>query len=112
MTREEAIKKLTQLKNKFLDEYIDFDGTTSAYNMAIEALKEEPRIKAKWIEKDVWEPLPWDSSPLSYDTEDYDETTHSERRQHWVCGHCNYDARRSSKPGIKYCPNCGAKMEI
>lgn len=42
MTREEAIKKLTQLKNKFLDEYIDYDGTTSACDMAIEALKERP----------------------------------------------------------------------
>ena len=41
MTREEAIIKLTQLKNKFLEEYIDYDGTTSAYNLAIEALEKQ-----------------------------------------------------------------------
>ena len=47
MTREEAIKKLTRLKNEFLEEYIDFNGTTDAYNMAIEALKQPEIIKCK-----------------------------------------------------------------
>ena len=41
MTKAEAAKKLTRLKNEFLEEYIDFDGTTSAYDMAIEALKKQ-----------------------------------------------------------------------
>ena len=54
MTKEEAIIKLMQLKNKFLDEYIDYDGTTSAYNMAIEALL-QPIIghcaNCKWSEE-------------------------------------------------------------
>lgn len=40
MTREEAIKKLERLKNEFLEEYIDYDDTASAYNLAIEALSQ------------------------------------------------------------------------
>ncbi len=41
MTNEEAIKKLTRLKNEFLEEYLDFDGTVSAYDLAIEALEKQ-----------------------------------------------------------------------
>jgi len=41
MTKEEAIRKLTQLKNKYLDEYVDYDNTASAYDLAIEALEKQ-----------------------------------------------------------------------
>lgn len=39
MTREEAIAKMEQQKNAFLDEYVDYGGVTEAYNMAISALE-------------------------------------------------------------------------
>lgn len=59
MTRHDAIKKLTQLKNKFLDEYIDYDGTTSAYDMAIEALKEPEPITLTYDEKCIFLSAIW-----------------------------------------------------
>lgn len=86
MTREEAIKKLTQLKNKFLDEYIDYDGTTSAYDMAIGALQEPERKKGKWIGKPI--------------------AGYSKVR----CSVCN-DVFLDNAGRWKYCPNCGARME-
>lgn len=39
MTNNDAIRILTEQKNKFLDEWIDYGGVAEAYNMAINALK-------------------------------------------------------------------------
>lgn len=55
MTREEATIKLTRLKNKFLDEYVDYDGTASAFDMAIEAL-----AKMEAIQRVIDMPLLWE----------------------------------------------------
>lgn len=95
MTREEAIKKLTQLKNKFLDEYIDYDGTTSAYDMAIEALSQPERKHGKWIK--------------------------NKEHGYYECSNCKsiqpYDGIYEDNPDkvtywtCDYCPNCGAEME-
>ena len=40
MTREEAIKILTEQKNRFLDEYVDYGRVAEAYDMAFAALVE------------------------------------------------------------------------
>ena len=61
-----------------------------ALDMAIEALKEEPRIKAKWK-------IDWD----------------------WgigTCSHCNHDFDDSDNgyflgSEMRFCPFCGAKMD-
>lgn len=44
---------------------------------------------------------------------------HDEDHQEWYCGHCGtvccYDVGNGTKPslyGLRYCPFCGAKMEV
>lgn len=41
MTREEAISKLQKQKAEYLEEWVDYSGVAEAYDMAIEALKEQ-----------------------------------------------------------------------
>lgn len=62
----------------------------------------------KWIKKEYWKPLPYDTEPLDYDN--YDEKTHSEKVYHYYCSECDRD-EGETKPTDNYCPNCGAKME-
>ena len=85
MTRERK-EAIEQLKWYFEED----DGTGSdsstkkAYEVALEALKEEPRIKAEWID----EPNCW-----------------------YRCSHCG--SHYPSIIGImeyNYCPDCGADM--
>lgn len=44
MTNNDAIRILTEQKNKFLDEWVDYGGVAEAYNMAINALKTDAHI--------------------------------------------------------------------
>lgn len=83
MTNKEAIKKLERLKNEFLEEYLDYDGTTSAYDMAIKALQEPERKHAKW--RDV-----------------------REYCGDFMCSNCE---GLFSTNKYNYCPDCGAKMD-
>lgn len=63
---------------------------------------------SKWITKKVYEPLPWDTGPLSYD--EYDEKTHSEIIERYFCPKCGYDTRSEIEPDFNFCPNCGENM--
>lgn len=45
MTNKEAIRILNEQRNKFMDEWVDFSGVNEAYNIAIQALKEQEAIK-------------------------------------------------------------------
>lgn len=67
--------------------------------------------RGEWIEKEHWVPLARDYEVSSVEYEDYDEKTHSMRKEYWHCSYCDYEASRDTKPQFKYCPNCGAKME-
>lgn len=84
MTREEAIAKINRLRNEYNDQYIDYCGVNEAVNMAIEALKAEPK-RGRWVR----EPNCW-----------------------YRCAVCG-DHYPSIADNMKYnyCPNCGALME-
>lgn len=82
MTREEAIKVL----NSSL-ELSYFDITKEALTMAIEVLEQPEQKKGKWITKKV---AMSDSVECS-------------------CCRLHYD---SWARGFRYCPNCGAEMEV
>ena len=41
MTNQEAVRILNEQRNKFMEEWVDFGGVNEAYNMAIQALKEQ-----------------------------------------------------------------------
>ena len=41
MTNQEAVRILNEQRNKFMDEWVDFGGVNEAYNIAIQALKEQ-----------------------------------------------------------------------
>ncbi len=47
MTNQEAVRILSEQRNKFMDEWVDFGGVNEAYNMAIQVLKEQEA----WIEQ-------------------------------------------------------------
>lgn len=83
--REEAIKQL-----KWYFEKDDGTGADSsikkAYEVAIKALKEEPRIKAKWV---------------------FGTTMN----RGWMkCSNCCVSQTPCGT--FSYCPNCGAEMEV
>lgn len=83
LTREEAIKRIIAEK-VYIEDIPGSDKTVEALEMAIEALEEEPRIRAEWID----EPNCW-----------------------YRCSHCG--SHYPSIIGIieyNYCPNCGADM--
>lgn len=91
MTRKEAIKKLERLKNEFLEEYIDYDDTASAYNLAIEALKEPEQKKGRWIVTGTFDDF-------------------------LKCSCCGYK-KPWNEDTFNFCPYCGvpmveAKMEV
>ena len=45
MTNKEAVRILDEQRNKFMDEWVDFSGVNEAYNIAIQALKEQEAVK-------------------------------------------------------------------
>lgn len=49
LTREEAIKQII-VEKVYIEDIPGSDKTVEALEMAIEALEEEPRIKAEWID--------------------------------------------------------------
>lgn len=50
MKKEEAIKKLQKQKAEYLEEWVDYSGVAEAFDMAINALKEQ--AEWKYVEKD------------------------------------------------------------
>lgn len=90
MTREEAIKKLQKQKAEYLEEWVDYSGVAEAYDMAIEALEQEPVKHGEWVESKIPNEL-------------------------YVCSNCggacwSYDYERTIVKS-NFCPNCGAKMD-
>ena len=86
MTREEAIEQLKVYRACML-----VDGAeVEAYNMAIEALKQEPKT-GRWIEKDGYD------GDTYYDCSECGESWTTIEGTPW-------------NNGMKYCPNCGANM--
>lgn len=49
MTNQEAIRILDEQRNKFMDEWVDFGGVNEAYNIAIQALKEQEAVEPTLI---------------------------------------------------------------
>ncbi len=84
MTRQEAIKKLQERKAEYLDKWVDYGGIEEAYDMAIEALEQEPR----WIS--VKEKLPEEShAVLVYCPERKNiYCACYEEKQWWIVGSC------------------------
>ena len=92
MTREEAIKKLQKQKNEYLEEWVDYSGVAEAFDMAIEALKADPKDtvlckdckhykpsavadRKMCFRKDV------DGIEVCYDFLPYDSCTYGERKE-------------------------------
>lgn len=90
MTREEAIKMLVNAT--YSDEWQGNEDLTTANHMAIEALKQPERKKGEWIlcENPIY------SSFRTVAADPY------------LCTVCNMKNDRQTK----YCPNCGAEMEV
>lgn len=90
MNKTEAIKIL----DKYDLNFCDIDGNpippqdlAEAFDMAIEALEQEPKT-GHWIGID------------DYPHED------------WECNNCGYVIEAFENPNdFRYCPNCGARME-
>lgn len=85
MTREEAIKNLNAHKTEFT---CDFGWNTSvieSLDMAIKALEQKPKT-GRWIEE----------------------------RTYMECQNCNdiWHYQQNQTHRFKFCPTCGAKMEV
>lgn len=93
MTRENAIKQLKD--NRVLCINSETEPFAIAYDMAIKALDQEPQIRPKgyWF---------------------VDERPESNREV--VCSNCDQPIFKYHKLDFdyrpKFCPNCGAKMEV
>lgn len=48
--------------------------------------------RGEWIQKEHWVPLARDYEVSSVDWEDYDEKTHSMKKEYWHCSCCDYEA--------------------
>lgn len=97
MTKEDAIQELRDMLNGDIDEYGEegSEYTCEAVEMAIEALQE--RKTGKWIKR-------------HYVCEDGKLDT-------FICSECRYECCYDAETGVsaddyKYCPDCGAKMEV
>lgn len=86
MTNEEAIKILSNAT--FSDEWQGNEELTTAYLMAIEALKDE-RPKGEWIKKID------DVGFVSY-----------------ICSECGFELELEDCSDSYYCSDCGADMRV
>ena len=88
MTKEEAIKNLKEIKNRYLWNV----GGDDTFDMAIEALENE-RPKGHWI--------------LSQN-QDKEDTDNGNYR--FECSNCGYSDTHSKATEVPYCWHCGADM--
>lgn len=65
---------------------------------------------AKWIDRKRLIPLSLDDAPAHHDH--YDEKANAEIEIYWSCSVCDYEGSRITRPYLKRCPNCGAKMDV
>lgn len=88
MTKEEAITKINKLRNEYNEQYIDYCGINEAVNMAIEALKADPK-HGRW------------------------EYTDYGGVGNWHCSVCHNIVVGAKGASLRtpYCPNCGARMD-
>lgn len=92
MTKEEAIKRLSDQLNTWEVYDPDNQDLREAVEMAMEALKKPWRKKGKWIECKRVCPQFHPDCPSFYSV--------------FCCTSCLKENDRTEK----YCPNCGAKM--
>ena len=85
MTKTEAIEVLKELKQP-TKPFIKVGDDEKAIDMAIEALKQEPRKKGKWKRRIV----------------------DSGYNANWICSECGY--KEMTDFPTHFCPNCGAEM--
>ena len=93
MTREEAIKRLSNQLNTWESYDPDNQDLREAIEMAMEAVQEPGRKKGKWIECQRVSTQFHPDCPSFYSV--------------FVCTSCLKENYRTEK----YCPNCGAKMD-
>lgn len=85
MTRKEAIEELEYIKDSFVSCTLSYD----ALDMAIEALKQKPAVKGKWISE---------NHPVYGD-------------EYCMCSVCKRTRWKwNTVENLKYCPDCGADM--
>lgn len=87
------------------------EETEKALTDAIDEIQAEDvkkNVCGKWIEKEIWRPVPNDIFPIACG-DDYDEITHSEKDTIWICNMCGKE-KDSWKPTDNFCSNCGADM--
>lgn len=101
MTKEEAIKELIAMK-PHIESGMSVVGA-DAYDMAIEALKEQRTGK-------------WEQVTVTYCAELDDKAKEVMAIASMFCPECrryHNEVYLYGNPtyGVKYCPNCGAKME-
>ena len=84
MTSHEAIRILDEQRNKFMDEYVDYGGVNEAYNMAIQALKEQEAVKPVF------------------------EVKNPNVVGQFHCGNCHH---AFGLLHYKFCPECGRKVK-
>jgi len=92
MTKEEAIKNLKEIKNRYLWNV----GGDDTFDMAIEALENE-RPKGHWIrhEHGFWTFV-----------------NDKGERGGWIPDYeCNLCGSRGWEYAMNFCPNCGARMK-
>ena len=77
MTREEAIEYAFRARKDSAEDAREF------YNIAISALRAEPRKHGRWI---------------------------LNRQGNWACSLCGNDPYHDNMKNMHYCPNCGATM--
>ena len=99
MTREEAIERITAEKS-YIEAIPGSDNTVKALEMAIEALKEEPRIMAKWL-------------PYEYGSELWHKCSNCGKPTQYQHYYKAFDGEEHlMRTEIQnYCRYCGAKME-
>lgn len=129
MTREEAIGELKLFKGH------TFTKTEEALDMAIEALKQEPKTDAvsrQAISDNIFEKGIYNYFEQEYMSQDLDDAinetppvTPTRPKGHWInsnipneeyvcseCGGANwYYDYQANVTRSKYCPNCGADMK-
>lgn len=89
MTNQEAIRILNEQRNKFMDEWVDYCGINEAYNMAIQALKEQEAVR-----------------PEISETATYHNGITSFHRI-YSCGSCN----EKISGDASFCQNCGKAVK-
>ena len=91
MTREEAIKHLKDIRRDMWTEESEVD----AINMAIKALEQPEQKTGRWV---YWE----ESVAFALGTVEI---------PYCRCSECNVTQDIYQVATMKFCPNCGAKME-